>query len=344
MPRRVSMKWSLLIACILAALCPALLMQAQDAAPPAATPPAATPTPAATPAPAPAAPALPAPPAPNLADPAGRRILIISVDGLRPDLMLRGDTPRMRSLLDQASFTCWAQTTQVSITLPSHVSMLTGVEPKKHAITWNDDRELPPDTWPQYPTIFELAKQAGYSTAMIAGKLKFKVLLKPGTLDWSYVPTTGKATDTAVGDEAVRVLREHQPQVMFVHFAEPDGAGHKYGWSSPEQMKTIAGADVQIGRLLDTLSDLKLRDATWIIVTADHGGAGKGHGANDPRSLHIPWIITGPGIKAGQDLTIHKELVVHTEDTFATACWLLTIPQPADIQGRPVVQVAATTP
>ena len=59
-------------------------------------------------------------------------VLIISVDGLRPDVLLRADTPNMHTLFHNGSFTFWARTTAQSITLPSHVSMLTGVVPEKN--------------------------------------------------------------------------------------------------------------------------------------------------------------------------------------------------------------------
>src|SRR5262245_18128368 len=68
------------------------------------------------------------------ADPTRRRVLIISVDGLRPDVMLRAKAPNLHGLMERGAFTCWAQTTAVAVTLPSHCSMLTGVRPQKHQI------------------------------------------------------------------------------------------------------------------------------------------------------------------------------------------------------------------
>ncbi len=71
------------------------------------------------------------------ARPVVEHVIIVSIDGLRPDMMLRNNTPVMRSLMRGGSYTMWARTTEVSITLPSHVSMLTGVVPERHAIWWN---------------------------------------------------------------------------------------------------------------------------------------------------------------------------------------------------------------
>src|SRR5271163_2504519 len=111
--------------------------------------------------------------------PAITHIVIISIDGCRPDALLRADTPVIHGLLPHASFTFWARTTVESITLPSHTSMLTGVVPNKHTIQWNMELPLEHPVYPAYPTLFQLAKQAGYTTAMAAGKSKFATLAVP---------------------------------------------------------------------------------------------------------------------------------------------------------------------
>src|SRR4051794_24707887 len=69
----------------------------------------------------------------------GSRVLVISIDGCRPDIALRSNMPNFRNLVSEGSFTFWARTTDVAITLPSHTSMITGVTPDRHTISWNDD-------------------------------------------------------------------------------------------------------------------------------------------------------------------------------------------------------------
>jgi arylsulfatase A-like enzyme len=266
------------------------------------------------------------------------RVVIISIDGGRPDLLLRGDCPTIRSLMEAGSYTFWARTTAMSITLPSHTSMLTGVTPNKHGIFWNDDLPLSEPVYPKFPTVFEVAHTAGYSTAMVAGKIKFKTLDRPGTIDWMWLPeaTVDTNFDTAVADHAAEVLREHNPQLLFVHFPGTDVIGHAKGWGSPEQMQEFAVVDHGIGQILRALDELGLRDHTAVLVTADHGGAGRQHGPDDARSRHIPWILAGPGIRRNYDLTL-TQIDINTEDTFATACWLLGAPLTRhDIDGKPI--------
>jgi len=267
------------------------------------------------------------------------KIVIISVDGLRPDLALRGNTPNIHALMNIGSYTFWARTTAESITLPSHTSMLTGVTPVKHGIQWNSDLPLKHPVYPMFPTIFELAHQAGYTTAMAAGKPKFINLAKPKTLNWLYIPASQTDEDLNVAAQAVAIILAHQPDLLFIHFPSVDAAGHNYGWASPQQMNAIAEADESIGLILWALDQRHLRQNTFILVTSDHGGAGLSHGPDDPRSRNIPWLTTGPKIRPALDLTTYPDLVINTEDTFSTAAYLLGIPIVKKVDGKPVLEI-----
>jgi len=273
------------------------------------------------------------------AAPRVRRVLLVSVDGLRPDMVLRARAPVLRSLMERGSYTLWAMTTAVAVTLPSHVSMLTGVTPSRHGIEWNHDPPPGAPVYPAQPTLFELARRAGYTTGMVAGKSKFAVLARPGSLDRSFVPTT-TVSDSAVADTAARWIKNVHgaPQVLFVHLPGVDTAGHALGWGSDAQLAAVATADRSIGRLLAALRAAHVLDSTIVLVTSDHGGAGRTHGPDDPRSRTIPWIIAGPGIRRGLDLTTNGALNVRTEDTFATLCAVLGIVPPGMLDGRAVTE------
>lgn len=271
------------------------------------------------------------PPVPGI-----ERVLIIGIDGLRPDLLLFAHTPVIRDLMKQGAYTMWMQTTVTANSLPSFASMLTAVAPAKHGITWNKLLKLQTPEWPARPTLFEMAHQGGYKTAMVAGKSKFQHLEKPGTIDFVSVPAEDKATDQQVVVEAARVITEMKPDVLFVHFPGVDTAGHAKGWGSPEQLAAIEEADACVGRLLAALDAAGTRSSTLIMLSADHGGAGLTHQPDDARSRTIPWITVGPGVKPGYDLTQSRDLLMRTEDTCATACYVLGLPLMPYFDGKPV--------
>jgi arylsulfatase A-like enzyme len=248
------------------------------------------------------------------------------------------------------SFTFLATTTPAAVTLPSHTSMLTGVTIERHGISGNDD-EAAANEKLLVPTIFDYAKAAGISTGMASGKSKFSLYDPPIDVSWhpeSRMATKVKAgktisysagtvvPDDQTADHAVQIIAQHKPRLMFVHFGWNDSIGHGIGWGSAAQVEGLAKTDQDLGRVFDALRSAGVFDQTDIILSADHGGAGRVHGATVEGSKYIPWLIAGPGIRKGVDLTYYRDWPVRTYDTFATACKILGIKYPADIDGRPV--------
>jgi predicted AlkP superfamily pyrophosphatase or phosphodiesterase len=281
-------------------------------------------------------------PAAPATQPAARvkHVVIMSIDGARPDAVLRANMPNVRALMAEGSFSFWARTTEMSVTLPSHTSMLTGVTPDVHKVTWNKDLPEGEIVYAEVPTIFQLAKKVGLSTTMVAGKSKFIALTKDNAVDHLFLPPrTSKEDDLLVGEKAAKFIVDHKPNLTFVHFPMPDSVGHTKGWGSPEQIKAFERSDEAVGKVLAALTEAGLRKETLIILTADHGGAGTNHGPNDPRSRHIPWIAVGPGVRANHDLTLDKGLTINIEDTTATACYFLGIPLPGNFTGKPVTEI-----
>lgn len=274
--------------------------------------------------------------------PAIEHVLVIGIDGLRPDRLLLADTPTMHDMIRNGAYTFWARTTYMAVTLPSFTSMMTGVNPRKHMIEWDRDLPFATQVYPKVPTIFEMASKVGYVTAMTAGKSKFVALNKPGTITHCFIPTDDVIPESKVVDEAVKIIESFKPNFMFVHLPGVDTVGHAKGWGSHEQLAQIAETDGHVARVLAALDRAGIRGSTCVILSADHGGQGLTHGPEDFRSRHIPWIANGPGVRKFDDLTQHADLEVRTEDTCATACWLLGLPQQPYFDGHPVYQAFET--
>lgn len=269
--------------------------------------------------------------------PSNHKVLLFSIDGMRPDVALRADTPNLHALMKEGGFTFWAQTTALSVTLPSHTSMLTGVTPARHDIVWNSDLPFSAPVYPKSPTLFEVAKRGGYTTAMVAGKSKFSQLARPNTIDWLSVPqgANSKVHDDDVATVAVGFIQEHKPDVLFVHFPDVDTAGHAKGWGSRDQLAAVHLADAAMGRVIEAWRHAGMAEGGLIILTADHGGQGRTHGPDDARSRHIPWIAVGPGVEKDYDLACSAvDDGVRIEDTFATAVDWLQLKVPATIDGH----------
>lgn len=254
-------------------------------------------------------------------------VFIISIDGGKPSVMLESAMPNLMQMRREGAGTWQAFTVVPSVTLISHTSMLTGVQPDKHLIDWNDWK--PEKGMVQVPTAFGLAKAKGLRTALFAGKEKFKHLNVPNTLDDFAVP---EYSAKAVAEMAAKCILEKRPNLCFIHFADPDGAGHKYGWGSSEQKQAFADSDAALGVIRDAIEKAGILKESVIILSSDHGGHDKTHGSTSLEDMHIPWIAWGKGVKKGYEITRR----VSTCDTAATALWLLNIPLPRDLDGKPI--------
>lgn len=261
-----------------------------------------------------------------------KHVIIISFDGgggLPETWKQRGNMPTFLTMAKEGAFTWSARTIFPPTTLPSHTSMLTGLAPGKTGASGNSYEKEPLAV----PTIFGLAKSQGLKTAMFVGKSKFLHLNVAGTLDL-YVLPRPKADAKEVAAAFAREFGRLKPNLSFVHFADPDSTGHSSGWGSPEQSEALAACDHGLKAICDAVTDAGVMDSSVIILTADHGGHGKSHGADIPEDMTIPWVASGRGVRKGMELTGP----VTTYDTAATALWLLGLPLPATLDGRPVTE------
>jgi len=100
-----------------------------------------------------------------------RQVVIVSIDGLRPDAIAKADTGNIKALAARGAYTWEARTIMPSNTLPSHVSMLTAFPAEVHRILW--DEYLPLRGRLTVPSVFTAVRAAGMRSAMIVGKNKF---------------------------------------------------------------------------------------------------------------------------------------------------------------------------
>ncbi len=255
------------------------------------------------------------------------RVLILSIDGFRPDAIELTPMRNLQALMRESAYSLVAQTIFPSATLPSHASMLTGLCPDKHGVTWND--YLPERGYANGTDIFDLAHAAGLRTVMVVGKEKLRQITEPESTDvFEFI----NDRDTVIATRVAELI----PQgfgLMFVHFPTPDWMGHEYGWLSPEQFSVLFRADEALQTILDALQEAGMRQDTLIIVTADHGGHDTTHGTSRPEDMTIPWIVAGPGVQHAVLFTN-----VNTTDTTATVAWALGLPLQPDWDGRPVLE------
>jgi predicted AlkP superfamily pyrophosphatase or phosphodiesterase len=273
-------------------------------------------------------------------------VFIISFDGGKPAVIAESEMPVLKKLAAEGAVTWKARTIFPPKTLPSHTSMLTGLGPGKHHVLWNNFE--PQKGKVLAPTVFTIARKAdpALATAMFPGKMKFHHLWQDGSVDrFDYKgPQTGSpaagglefetsvSPSQTVAASAAAYIVEKKPNLCFIHFPDPDSAGHRSGWGSPEQKEAFKVSDQALGQIVRALAAAGIAEKSVVIISADHGGHDKTHALDIPDDMEIPWVAWGQGVKKGFAITDP----VTTYDSTATALWLLGVPVPAELDGKPV--------
>ncbi len=234
-------------------------------------------------------------------------VVLIMVDGLRPDALKQAKAPALEGLIKRGSFTLKAQTVTPSLTLPAFTSMLTGLPVEAHGVDWNDYE--PQRGYLKAPTVFEIATFNGskWGAAFIQ-KEKLLHATKQDRRLALHVCSVNEPGCTAkkIAADVINAYKTStdstKPALFLIHFAEADTAGHAEGWMSKPYLKAVEDIDRAIGALIKGFKELGLYERTTFIVSADHGGHGTTHGTAAPEDMTIPWIAAGPGIKAGHEI------------------------------------------
>ena len=117
-----------------------------------------------------------------LAAPIAGHVIVISIDGMMPEVYLHPDQfglkiPNLREMSRKGSTSAGAMGVFPTVTYPSHTSMMTGVPPAVHGILSNtplDPFDQNRGGWYYYaeqikvPTLWQAVKQAGGTTAAVS--------------------------------------------------------------------------------------------------------------------------------------------------------------------------------
>ncbi len=197
----------------------------------------------------------------------------------------------------------------VPITLPAHLSMMTGCSPVTHGIRDNGGGRYDG----RIPTLATRFAANGYRTAAVVSASvlgsDWGMNAGFGVYDERF---DGKRERNAASatNRALEILGSStEPFFLWVHYFDPH---QKYEPPAPFAARyrddpyqgEIAAVDFELGRLLTGLD--KAARKSIIVVVGDHGeGLGehgeRTHGIFTYRStLSVPFLIAGPGIPAGR--------------------------------------------
>lgn len=267
-------------------------------------------------------------------------VLIIGVDGLSPEGIRQATTPTLDSLMAHGASSMQARAVMPSSSSSNWASMIMGASPDEHTVTSNawepqdiaDTTLCDGEPGQLWPTVFRIAREqhADADIACFHDWSGFGRLIEPG------VPTM--LADTRGEDRTAEAASEywvnHTPMLMFVHLDHVDHAGHTHEWGSPEYYQAVEKADQLIQEIINAVRTSATAENTMVIVTADHGGLGTGHGGDTPEERTIPWIAAGASVNTAHTIT----QPIETYDTAATIAYALGLTTPNCWIGKPVTE------
>jgi tetratricopeptide (TPR) repeat protein len=254
-------------------------------------------------------------------------ILLVTLDTTRADAIgpeAAGiQTPAFNALAARGLRFRQAYAT-VPETLPSHVSMMTGVYPAAHGVHENA-RPLAASG----ALAAESLRQAGYRTAAFVSSFilarRFGLARGFDTYDDALPEGTVERSSRETTDAAVAYLGQsaRQPLFLWVHYFDPHAP-----YTPPEPFRSqfagrpylgeVAAMDAQLGRLVAAF-ERNVKGPSAIVLAGDHGEGLGEHGETQHGNLvyqstmHVPLVIVGPGVKAGvSDAPVSTRRIHHT--------------------------------
>jgi arylsulfatase A-like enzyme len=291
--------------------------------------------------------------------PAADRLVLVTIDTLRADRVgCYGDAHARTPVMDTLAAEGVRFEVAISpapLTLPAHTSLLTALDPPRHAVRHNSTHRLPEGV----PTLATALRDAGYATAAFVGAvvLAQRYGLARGfdvyddvQMERTSSQTTGYAERPAnrVVDAAERWLASAPPRFfLWVHFYDPHAsytppAGFQAAFANDPYRGEIAFSDFQLGRLLALVRARGGSESLFVAVTSDHGESLGEHGERRhaygvyDATQRVPLILAGPGLPAGRVVRAPVRLV----DVPPTLLVAAGLPVWPDADGRPLQPLA----
>ena len=280
-------------------------------------------------------------------------LLLVTLDTLRADRVgAWGGPPGLTPVLDALAargLVFEEALASVPLTLPSHATLFTGLEPPRHGVHDNGTYVLPADV----ETLATRLKAAGYETGAFVGAyvLDRRFGLARGFDHYddriarnergpSVLESERRGGD--VVDAAAAWLRGRTGRVFaWVHLYDAHAPydpppPHREAHAGRPYDGEVAYVDACVGRLIDAMRAAQPeRGEPLVAVVGDHGESLGEHGELThgffvyQSTLRIPFLLAGPGVPKGE----RRKGIARTADLLPTLLARLGLPLPSGLDG-----------
>lgn len=247
-------------------------------------------------------------------EPAGEpceHVVVVSIDGLRPEFYLGDfDAPTLRAVA--SGFHAGSvESVYPSSTYPAHATIVTGVLPARHGIgantTWTEQGST--RDWYWYAkdlkarTLWQAAREkhlkvaltywptsVGAAADLVLGEIwdpegretvkRLTSSATPGLLGelalavgvpQEKIAEDRTAIDAFVSRAAAYIFRKHKPNLQFVHLLNVDEVQHKQGPRSPAVKDAVRVQDENVARIRKAIQESGVGARTALLIVGDHG-------------------------------------------------------------------------
>jgi hypothetical protein len=237
-----------------------------------------------------------------------RKLLVVAIDGLRPDALATASTPALDSLIARGCYSPRARCEDLTFSGPNHSSILHGVHRDKHNVTTNTYSGNNLGQYPDFLAYLEQHNPAWNTFRIVTWSTSHQN--QPTGADVAFLRNYTSNGDALMTQDAVQLFSgshptyPQDPDVLFLFYSDVDVAGHTHGFhpSVSGYLDEIEDTDAQLGQILTALRNRPTFSAeNWLILlTTDHGGSINGsHSSGQPQDREIPFLVSGPSAVRG---------------------------------------------
>jgi predicted AlkP superfamily pyrophosphatase or phosphodiesterase len=215
-----------------------------------------------------------------------RTVVMISLDGARPDYFSKSKTPHIDEMA-QRGWSAPLRPIFPTITFPNHASLATGCTAEQHGIMSNSFEDSQrghfdmssESEWMQCEPIWVTAERSGIKTAIALWPMSWTPW--HGTRASSYFPANPKTRGDAMRTSAkarldqiiawLKLPEGERPRLILSWLGEIDHAGHRHGPKSKEVQDAVQKYDVLIGQFLQELQRIPIANSVDVLIVSDHG-------------------------------------------------------------------------
>jgi len=229
-------------------------------------------------------------------------VILISIDTLRADYVSPARTPHIDALGREALVfkNAWSH---CPLTLPSHLSLFTGLLPPEHGVRDNSGYHFDGDA---HATLASLLRARGYRTGAAVSAYVLRATTGASSGFESYDDAIGLIEGAPLGalqrgGDATEKIAEQwidahrdEPFFYFLHLYEPHAP------YQPSYDADVRAADAIAGRFLEHLKESGIYDRAVIVLVSDHGEGLMDHGEQEhgvflyAEDLRVPLIVKLP--------------------------------------------------